>query len=62
MNFFSNFTTEQIRAQYARNAEGLRFMLNKARISKTGKCNGYTVAELEEKVQRYEHLSENYTA
>lgn len=49
-------TVEQLKAQYARNAEDLRVMLGKA--NSTGKkVNGYTAAQLAERVAKLEGLA-----
>lgn len=54
--FFARFTPDQIRAQYARNANGLRTMLAKA--ERTGKrVNGYAAADLRASVADYEAMS-----
>jgi hypothetical protein len=50
-------TVEQMRAQYARNAESLRAMLEKARAVAPQKYRGYTVAGLEEAVARFEAMA-----
>jgi hypothetical protein len=57
MSFYAQFTPDQLRAGYARNAIGLRSLLAKAEKSKTGKANGFTADYLREKVARYEALS-----
>lgn len=49
--------TDNLRRQYARNAEGLRKML--ARAEMTGKrVGGYTAAELRVSVATYEQLAD----
>lgn len=54
--FFSQFTADQLRAGYARNAAGLRTMLAKAQ--RTGrKVNGFDADYLRRKVAEYERLS-----
>jgi hypothetical protein len=54
--FFAQFTPDQLRAGYARNAKGLRAMLAKA--ERTGrKVNGYTAEYLRAKVTEYDALS-----
>ena len=55
-NFFSQFTADQLRAGYARNAQSLRGMADKAQ--RTGrKVNGFTFDDLNEKATTYERLS-----
>jgi len=57
MNYFEQFTTEQMRSQYKANLKGLQKMLAKA--IKTGKkVNGYTIIELERLVYDYTELAE----
>ncbi len=56
-NTTSPLTTDQIRAQYARNAAGLRRMLAQAEAVAPRKYRGYTAADLCEKVSTYERLS-----
>jgi hypothetical protein len=54
--FFGQFTPDQLRAGYARNAAGLRGLLIKA--ERTGrKVNGFTAEYLRSKVAQYEALS-----
>lgn len=54
--FFAQFTPDQLRAGYARNAVGLRTLLAKA--ERTGrKVNGFTADYLHAKVTEYEALS-----
>jgi hypothetical protein len=54
--FFAQFTPDQLRQGYARNADGLRFLLAKA--ERTGKkANGFTADYLRAKVAEYEALS-----
>jgi hypothetical protein len=54
--FFTQFTPDQLRAGYARNAEGLRGML--ARSERTGrKVNGFTAEYLRDRVVEYVRLS-----
>jgi hypothetical protein len=54
--FFAQFTPDQLRAGYARNAIGLRTMLVKA--ERTGKkVNGFTADYLRSKVAEYETMS-----
>lgn len=54
--FFSQFTTEQLKAQYRKNLEGLKKMLEKAKA--TGKkVNGYTEQQLSEIVSQFESLA-----
>lgn len=56
LGFLSQFTAEQLRAQYARNLVGLRRDLERARA--TGrKVRGYTEAELQALVERFERLA-----
>jgi len=56
MNYFEQFTTEQMRSQYKANLKGLQKMLAKA--IKTGKkVNGYTIIELERLVNDYTELA-----
>ena len=47
-------TVAQVKAQFARNAAGLRTMADKARRSPKGLCNGYTAAELDAKVAQFD--------
>jgi len=56
MNFYDQFTPDQLRAGYARNAAGLRAMLATAERTQR-KVRGYTVAELRASVAVYEALS-----
>lgn len=51
-------TVEQAKAQYARNADGFREMIASAKRSKSGKCNGYTVAQLEDSARRYDAMAQ----
>ena len=54
--FFAQFTPDQLRAGYARNAIGLRGLLAKA--ERTGrKANGFTADYLRAKVAEYTALS-----
>jgi hypothetical protein len=54
--FFAQFTPDQLRAGFARNAAGLATMLAKA--ERTGrKVNGFTADYLRAKVAEYEALS-----
>jgi hypothetical protein len=54
--FFAQFTPDQLRAGYSRNAVGLRSLLTKA--ERTGrKVNGFTADYLRCKVAEYEALS-----
>jgi hypothetical protein len=54
--FFAQFTPDQLRAGYARNANGLRGMLAKA--ERTGrKVNGFTAEYLRDRVAEYLRLS-----
>lgn len=54
--FFAQFTPDQLRAGFARNAAGLRTLLVKA--ERTGrKVNGFTAEYLRAKVAEYEALS-----
>lgn len=54
--FYSQFTADQIRAQYAKNADGLRTMAAKA--ARTGRrVNGFTVEHLTERATEYTRLS-----
>lgn len=54
--FFAQFTPDQLRAGYARNANSLRGMLAKA--EKTGrKVNGFTADYLRDRVNEYKRLS-----
>jgi hypothetical protein len=54
--FFAQFTPDQLRAGFARNAKGLAGLLAKA--ERTGrKVNGFTADYLREKVAEYEALS-----
>lgn len=54
--FFAQFTPDQLRAGFARNAKGLATMLAKA--ERTGrKVNGFTAEYLRAKVAEYEALS-----
>jgi len=56
MNFFNQFTEQQMKAQYKANLKGLQRMLVKA--NKTGKkVNGYTAIELERLVYDYTELA-----
>lgn len=56
MKFFSQFTPDQLRAGYARNASGLQTMLSKA--ESTGKkVNGYTADTLRAVSAKYASLS-----
>jgi hypothetical protein len=55
--FFAQFTDEQIKAQYKKNAEGIRQMLNKA-ISTGKKVNGYYAYQLEEMLEQTLKLAE----
>jgi hypothetical protein len=56
MGFFDQFTPEQMRAQYAKNANGLRFLLAKA--ERTGKkVNGYTADQLRAHIEKFERLA-----
>lgn len=56
MSFFSQFTPDQLRTQYAKNAAGLRFML--ARAERTGrKVNGFTASQLRDRVATFERLA-----
>ena len=58
--FYDQFTVESMRETYRINAEGLRRMEAKAKI--TGKkVSGYTLAQLTESAERYEFLSKYYT-
>lgn len=55
MKFFNQFTDEQIRAQYKRNAKQLKEM---AEIAKSkGKYNGYTYQQLIQKAEAAEAKS-----
>lgn len=55
-SFFAQFTPDQLRAGFARNADGLRTLLAKA--ERTGKkANGFTADYLRAKVAEYEALS-----
>lgn len=55
-SFFSQFTPDQLRAGFARNAIGLGTLLAKA--ERTGKkANGFTADYLRAKVAEYEALS-----
>lgn len=56
MNFFNQFTPEQMRRQYAKNAEQLRQM--QAVAERNGKCNGYTAAQLADKATEFERKAE----
>lgn len=49
----ASITPEQLRAQLARNADGLRTMLIRAE-KKSGKYNGFTSAQLREKIIIYD--------
>lgn len=52
---FSQFTDEQILAQYKKNLQGLEQMKEKA--DKTGKkVNGYTADQLGELIQDYKNI------
>ncbi len=52
-------TREQLNAQYAKNADGLNSMREKA--AKTGKkVNGYTEKQLAEHADRYKSLSHDW--
>jgi hypothetical protein len=54
--FFAQFTPDQLRAGFARNADGLRRMLAKA--ERTGKkVNGFTADYLRDRVAEYTRLS-----
>ena len=54
--FFAQFTPDQLRAGYARNASSLRTML--ATAERTGrKVNGYTLAELRDSEAAYRTAS-----
>jgi len=56
MNFFTQFTEQQMKAQYKANLNGLQKMLEKA--NRTGKkVNGYTIIELERLVNDYTELA-----
>jgi hypothetical protein len=59
--FFSQFTPDQLRAGYARNLVGLRGMRDKA-VGTGRKVNGYTAAELSERVANFERLSRSSDA
>lgn len=50
-------TANQMRAQYAKNAAGLRDMLAKAQAVAPRKYRGYTVADLTEMLARYEGMA-----
>lgn len=53
--FFSKFTEDQIKAQIKVNAEGLRKMENRAKL--TGKkVGGFTSEELHTMASRYENM------
>jgi len=56
LTVFFNCTEEQLKEQYRANAAGLVKMRDKAK--RTGKkVNGYTLAKLEELVNKYQQLS-----
>lgn len=56
MSFWDQFTQEQLKAQYKANADGLKKMLDKAKL--TGKkVNGYTQDQLQEHYEKYLELS-----
>jgi hypothetical protein len=50
-------TMEQLCKQYAANVEGLKKMRERALSHKSGMNRGYTVAELDEKIEIYTILS-----
>lgn len=54
MSFFDQFTPEQMRAQYSKNAQQLREMAAIAALAKNGKCNGFTAEELSRKAAEFE--------
>lgn len=56
MRFFDQFTPEQLRAQYARNLEGLRRLLARAEASGR-KVNGQTAEQWRAHVARFERLA-----
>ena len=53
MNYFDQFSQEQIKRQYAQNAKGLEIMVERSK--KTGKYNGYTTDQLDIKVIEYKN-------
>jgi hypothetical protein len=56
MKFFGQFTPDQLRAGYARNAVSLGSLLAKA--ERTGrKANGFTADQLRERVAFFETMS-----
>ena len=56
MNFFSQFTESQIKAQYKANLKGLQGMLSKS-IQTGKKVNGYTQVDLIRLVNDYTELA-----
>lgn len=58
--FFDQFTIEQMRAQYAKNAVGLRALEKRAR-DKGGKVNGKTAEEWALDATRFEFYAKHYT-
>ena len=50
-------TVEQARAQYAKNARGLRAMERKALASKSGTHNGYAARELKRHATRFDRFA-----
>jgi hypothetical protein len=55
--FFAQFTPDQLRAGYARNVVGLRFLLAKAEKARNGKANGFTADQLRERVAFFDAMS-----
>ena len=53
---FQQATQDQLEAQYARNAQGLRAMESRA-IATGRKVGGYTATQLAERAARFETLS-----
>lgn len=53
MNFFDNFTPEQLKEGFRKSAEGLKFLIDKAEKKGVNKINGMTLEYLNERYEFY---------